>query len=158
MNLFFCKSVRILFVVAAAVAFGGCERSAQKAVSVDDLPEGSPPFVFAFDEAMAEAGKLGKPVVAVFSASWCPPCQSNLKDVYPAQPVQALHDDFVWVYLDVDQPENKKVGQRFKVNGIPHIEVIHANGQGVGKRVGGLPPQAFVEFLTQAKSAAKALD
>ena len=42
-----------------------------------DFPKGSPAFVTSYDAALKAAKEGGKPLVLVFSASWCPPCESE---------------------------------------------------------------------------------
>ncbi len=120
-----------------------------------EFPEGSPKFGTNYDEALAIAKKEGKPVVLVFSATWCPPCQSMKKKVYPSTEVKPLHDKFVWAYLDVDVETNGKTAQKYGVEGIPHIQFLNSEGKEVDKLVGGLAPVDFAELLTKTLANAK---
>jgi thioredoxin 1 len=114
-----------------------------------DFPKGSPKFETNHQKAMAEAKKTGKPVILVFSASWCPPCQANKAKVYPADAVKPYHDKFVWAYLDADDPANGSVAAKYKVNGIPHIQVIDAEGKALEKVIGGTSAEAFAKVLAK---------
>ncbi|MCA1964913.1 MAG: thioredoxin family protein [Prosthecobacter sp.] len=121
-----------------------------------DFPPGSPKFNTSFGEALSSAKKEGKPVIVVFSASWCPPCQAMKKNVYPSAEVKQLHDKFVWVYLDVDDDANSKVAQKFKVQGIPHVQFLDKNGSALTSQVGGVSPAEFAKLLaTVAEKAGK---
>jgi thiol:disulfide interchange protein len=120
-----------------------------------DFPEGSPKFETSYASALAEAKKTGKPLVAVFSASWCPPCQANKKKVYPDKAVKAYHDKFVWAYLDADQPDVQKVMKEFGVDGIPHIQFLSKSGKTIDKQVGATSPAAFVKVLDGVLAKAK---
>lgn len=137
---------KILTLLAAALlmpAFAG------------DFPDGSPKFGTSYDAALATAKKEGKPVVLVFSASWCPPCQSMKKNVYPSADVKPLHDKFVWAYLDVDVEANAKAAEKFGVQGIPHVQFLNSEGKDLNKVVGGVPPSEFAEQLNKILAKAK---
>lgn len=122
-----------------------------------DFPKGSPKFIDSHRKAMSTAKKEGKPVVLVFSASWCPPCQKMKKDVFPSEAVAALHDKFVWAYLDVDDNDNEKPAKQYGVNGIPHIEIVDADGKPlVEKQVGAGPADGFAKYLQSALAKAPA--
>jgi len=114
-----------------------------------NFPQGSPDFVTSHDAALKAAKETGKPVVLVFSASWCPPCQANKTNVYPSAAVKSFHDKFVWAYLDADLQTNVSAMQKFGVNGIPHIQFLSKDGTSLGNLIGGTSPQAFAATLTQ---------
>ena len=115
--------------------------------SASDFPKGSPTFVTGYDAALKAAKKTGKPVIAIFSASWCPPCQANKQNVYPSAEVKPFHDKFVWAYLDADEEANVPAMQKFGVSGIPHIQFLAANGTSIGKLIGGTSPKTFSKEL-----------
>ncbi len=112
-----------------------------------DFPKGSPPFQDSSPTAMSAAKTSGKPVILVFSAAWCPPCQAMKHDVYPSAAVKAFHDKFVWAYLDVDDPRNESAATKYGVNGIPHIEFLDASGKEIDKQVGGTSSEEFTKKL-----------
>lgn len=119
-----------------------------------DFPKGSPSFLSSYDAALKAAKESGKPVVMVFSASWCPPCQANEKDVYPSAEVKPSHDKFVWAYLDADDKANHPAMQKFGVSGIPHIQFLTKDGTTIGHAVGGSSPQEFAAALSQVLARA----
>lgn len=112
-----------------------------------DFPKGSPDFETRYSTALKKAEKEGKPLLVVFSAAWCGPCQANKKDVYPSEAVKPYHDKFVWTYLDTDDKRNAKVAQEFGVTGIPHIQFVGKDGKTLGKAIGGTTPEAFAKTL-----------
>ena len=115
-----------------------------------------PPITFLTDAnaALSQARTSGKPAVLVFSASWCPPCQQMKKEVYPSAEVTALRSDFVWAYLDLDEPANRPIAQRFGVQGIPHIQFVSADGRPLGKQVGAISAPEFAAELKDLLSSA----
>lgn len=112
-----------------------------------DFPKDSPNFLTAYDAALKASKDSGKPLVLVFSASWCPPCQMNKKQVYPSTAVKPYHDKFVWAYLDADAEANVAAMQKFGVTGIPHIQFLGKDGKALGNVVGGVAPEEFAKTL-----------
>lgn len=134
-----------------AIAFGTILAvAASGTTSAADFPAGSPKFHTSHAAALKASKESGKPVVMIFSASWCPPCQANKKNVYPSKEVKAHHDQFVWAYLDADDDANIPAMQKAGVNGIPHIEIIDKTGKTIGQAIGGTSPAAFAKVLEEA--------
>jgi len=119
------------------------------------FPKGSPKFHTDYNKAMKEAKSKNKPLLVVFSATWCPPCQANKKDVYPSKAVQRYHDNFVWVYLDTDKKKNADVASNFGVSGIPHIQFVSPKGKTIDKTVGGTTPKNFAKTLGKVLKKSK---
>lgn len=120
-----------------------------------DFPKGSPSFKDSSSYALSAAKKSGKPVVMIFSAAWCPPCQAMKHDVYPSEAVKAFHDKFIWAYLDVDDESNAGIASKYGVNGIPHIEFLNAEGKEIDKQIGGTSPEAFAKKLASVLAKVK---
>jgi thioredoxin-related protein len=137
------KLITLLFAAAAVTVIAG------------DFPKGSPDFKTISTSALKAAEKEGKPVVMVFSASWCPPCQAMKNDVYPSDAVKAYHDKFVWAYLDVDEASNEKISQKFGVQGIPHIQFLDSAGNPITNQVGGTTPEEFAKALADVLAKTK---
>ncbi len=112
-----------------------------------DFPKGSPDFEHRYKSALEAGKKTGKPVLLVFSATWCGPCQKMKHDVYPSETIKPYHDKFVWAYLDADEAANKKPQEKYGVNGIPHIEFVDGEGKSLGKHVGSTSPESFAKVL-----------
>lgn len=109
-----------------------------------------------FNEAIAAAGESGKPVITIFSAKWCAPCQAMKKKVYPSSEVAPFHDSFVWAYLDTDQEKNRGLMEKFKVSGIPHISFVSASGEVIEETKGSMAPSDFAKVLTKTLEKAGA--
>lgn len=101
-----------------------------------DFPPGSPAFSTSYEAAAKRAAKTGKPMIIVFSAGYCPPCQQMLKTVYPSKEVQALHSSFEWAYIDVSQPEAEATVRKFDVQPIPHLQFVTAQGKPFSNWIG----------------------
>jgi thiol:disulfide interchange protein len=82
-----------------------------------------------FEAARAEAKASDKPVLLVFSATWCPPCNAMKHDVWPDAAVsQIVNSDFVPLYVDVDNPASVSIARRYGISGIPAVLVVDASG------------------------------
>lgn len=122
----------------------------------DDFPKDSPKFEHSYRSALKKAEKEGKPLVVVFSASWCGPCQAMKKNVYPSEAIKGYHDKFIWAYLDVDDNSNDKAKEEFKVSSIPHIQFLNAKGEPIDKQIGGsAAPENFAKTLDGVLAKAK---
>jgi thiol:disulfide interchange protein len=100
-----------------------------------------------FEAATAEAKASDKPVLLVFSASWCPPCNAMKHDVWPDAAVsQLVNRGFVPLYVDVDDPANADVARRYGIRGIPTVLVIDASGD-VVKQESYMSRSAALDFL-----------
>ncbi|MEM8954454.1 MAG: thioredoxin family protein [Verrucomicrobiota bacterium] len=124
-------------------------------VMAGEFPDGSPDFETDYDKALASAKEAGKPLLVVFSASWCPPCQANKQNVYPSDAVKKYHDKFVWAYLDTDKANNGEVARSFGVSGIPHIQFVSSDGKPLDSTVGGTSPELFAKQLDGVLEKAK---
>jgi thiol:disulfide interchange protein len=122
----------------------------------DAFPSGSPAFETDYKKTLKKATKDAKPSIVVFSASWCGPCQTNKKSVYPNSAVKPYHDKFVWAYLDTDEAANAKVSEKYNVSGIPHIEFLDKNGKSLGNLVGATTPADFSKKLDEILKTAGA--
>jgi len=119
-----------------------------------DFPKGSPAFEDTMRSALNDAKKTGKPIIAVFSAAWCGPCQTMKKEVYPSEAIKAYHDKFIWAYLDTDEARNAKAAEEYGVSGIPHIQFISAAGKPIDKQVGSSSPDSFAKKLDEVLAKA----
>lgn len=135
----------ILLVLAAATGLA----------LASDFPKGSPAFKDSSTSAISAAKKSGKPIIMVFSAAWCPPCQMMKKEVYPSAEVKAFHDKFIWAYLDVDDPQNEEIATKFSVQGIPHIEFLDSSGKEIDKQIGANSPEDFAKTLSSVLAKVK---
>ncbi|MEN6627646.1 MAG: thioredoxin family protein [Candidatus Sumerlaeia bacterium] len=84
-----------------------------------------------YDAALKAAQTQSKPMLIMFSASWCPPCNMMKKDVLPQKSVQTALDKWVLAYIDVD--ENKALPNQYQIQAIPTFVMLDSGGRELGR-------------------------
>jgi thiol:disulfide interchange protein len=106
-----------------------------------------PAYIADVPTALQLSQAMKKPLVLIFSASWCPPCQTMKKRVYPSPEVAPYHNSVLWCYADVDKPEVREWAMKYDVSGIPHVVFINSDGTEKGEVVGGVAADEFASNL-----------
>lgn len=111
------------------------------------LPESTIPWREDYALTLEESKSSGKPVLVVFSASWCPPCKMMKREVWPdAEVAAAVESGFVPMYVDVDLKQYGPVVQRYNIRGIPSILILDGEGQ-VLRQAGSMSRNRTLKFL-----------
>ena len=66
-----------------------------------------------------------------------------------------FHDDFVWAYLDADEPKNRPLMAKLGARSIPFIGFLRPDGSPIGHFAGGVSAEQFTEILDRVKVDAK---
>ena len=97
------------------------------------------------DDGIREASSSGKPVVALVTADWCPPCQMLKRDTLTDPAVAAWIDEYtVPVYINSD--ENPADAGKLQVTALPTTVVLR-DGQIVASSTGFASPEEYLGFL-----------
>lgn len=101
------------------------------------------------DRALAEARSANKRVLVDFSASWCPPCVAMKHEVWPDPDVaRAIDAGYVPVMVDADRDNG--LSARYRVESIPAVLMLDADGRVVKRNDGFLPRSGMLRFLADA--------
>ena len=103
-----------------------------------------------FDRAKKQAIAESKPLVAMFTASWCGPCRRMKSTTLVDRAVrQVLRSHFVTVMVDTDR--NPGLTRQYNITGMPTIVVIDP-ASGKTDRVRGYQGRSqFLSFLNSHK-------
>ena len=98
-----------------------------------------------FEKARVKSAETGKPVLAMFSASWCGPCKMMIANVYPTDEAKQALDAFVPVYIDSEQQVD--LATKNEVRAYPTFICFDTDGESIGQHVGGGGVDDFVSML-----------
>lgn len=108
-----------------------------------------------FKEAQKESVSSGKPIVAMFSASWCGPCKAMIARVFPTDEAKEALDDFVPVYIDSEK--ERELAAKYEIRAFPTFVCINAKDAEVERHVGGGDVAKFAGVLEDFGAAASKL-
>ncbi len=116
-----------LFVAALSVA---------AALPAQEHAARSMPIPWSTDFAAAQkrASKADKPMLLMFSTTWCKPCKQIIRDVLPDEKVQQELAALECVYIDAD--EHGDLVERYAVRGFPSFVFTDAAGAETRRSVG----------------------
>lgn len=132
------KSGAIAAITLGLLALAGTLRQSKGA----ELPEG---WLQDFGQAKERAKASGKPILAVFSAVWCGPCQRMIHEVYSKPAVKELLKNWVPVY--VDEAKDAKTLEKFKIEGFPTFVILTPDGKEEDRFDGARSERAFIRVL-----------
>lgn len=137
------RPILIVILLACAMAGFTAWRSAHE-----------PPELIPWRKSLAEAKREslanGKPVLAYFTASWCPPCQKMKQTTWTDSRVrQVLAAGWVPVKIDVDSEED--TAREFGVTSIPRLQFIDNKGEPGGARIGFTSADELLNWLQGAE-------
>lgn len=113
-----------------------------------EFPAQTIPWQHDLDSAMKTANDENRPVLAVFGASWCPPCRAMKREVWPDEQISAaVEAGFVPLYVDVDDPTQSELVSQYRVGSIPAVLILDSDGNVVKKR-NAMSVSATLAFLT----------
>lgn len=98
-----------------------------------------------FASAEAKAKASNRPILAVFSTSWCSYCKKMDENVWPLPAVQTALEPFVVVKVDGDK--NPKLTEKYMISGYPTVIALDSKSQLLGAIEGYAEEGRLVENL-----------
>lgn len=104
-----------------------------------------------FEEALARAKAINRPVFVYFDAEWCSWCQQYKRDTLNTPAVRrALAREFVPVVVDFDARPD--LMQRFGGKGLPYTVLLAPDGRVLNRFVGVITPADLLELLRTTRA------
>ncbi len=103
--------------------------------------------------ALVKAKETGRPIMIDFYADWCGPCKMLDAETYSDDRVAAASTNLVMVRIDVDR--NQLLSSQYRVESIPTIVVLNAEGTEINRAVGFMgvgPMLTMIERATSKKN------
>lgn len=106
------------------------------------------PWMTDLAAAQQLAQREGRPVLIDFYATWCGPCETMAREVFPRKEVAGALAD--WVPVRINGETNPKLMRQFGVEAYPTFVVLSADGAIHRQFSGALPADEFVAFVKDA--------
>jgi len=96
---------------------------------------------------LEQAKQQNRYVFIDFYATWCGPCKKLDAEVYPEQGVEKLLNSMIAAKFDAEKDPWVAVAAEFRVHAYPTLLVLGPDGKEVGRYIGYLPANEFVEVI-----------
>ena len=146
-NLFFATTVMAILVFCLS----GCGKKDADVTGLliggDGLPivDGGTLNPKSYKEAVSWARESDKPILLIFSAGWCEPCQSMKQSVWSHEDVQKKLERYVVYKVDVDR--ERSLANRFGVLTLPAYAIVEGPGKMLRAGAGERSVEEIVEWL-----------
>jgi len=116
-----------------------------------EAPRAEKPVAFEtdYEAAVKKAAADKKPVFVKFETDWCGPCAVMAKLVFTARDVAEASHGVVCIKVDGDK--EKKLVEKYKVEGYPTLIMLGVDGKEVGRMTGYKGVKEMTEALKKLK-------
>jgi thioredoxin-related protein len=103
-------------------------------------------FYTDYDQGLNQAFASGKPIMLVFSASWCGACKVMKRKVFSNDAVGDASKQLVNIYIDVDKA-NRQLINDYKIKYIPSVFFLDYSGETIMQVADRRSPDDFIENI-----------
>ncbi len=104
-----------------------------------------------FDDVLKKAKSGDKYVFIDFYTVWCSPCKMMDNETYVDGDVVAFLSDMITVKYDSEKDVGIDVSKKFRINNWPTSVLLGPDGKEVGRRIGFLGPEDFLQLMGDYK-------
>lgn len=128
-------------VLAVLLGFVGLQTFRGRVAPTPEAFAGS----VSLDDGIREGADSGKPVLALVTADWCPPCQMLKRETLTDPAVAAWIDEhMIAVYIDSDA--NPEDAAKLGVRSLPTTMLLR-DGKVLASKKGFVPAEEYLDFL-----------
>lgn len=117
------KLIHFIFLTLLLIGCGSNTTQTQTVEKASDKPA-KHVYHEQVEQAAARAFLAKKPLLIVFGASWCHPCDLLHKRLESEKFKSLLEKKFIVLYLDIEGENSEWINEHFEIQSIPKIEVI----------------------------------
>jgi len=104
-----------------------------------------------WQDVLAKAVLLNKPVFADVYTTWCGPCKQMSENIFPLEEAGAFfNENFINYKLDAEKGDGVRLAELYEVHGYPTYLFIKPDGQLFYSAVGSMPLKHFLALGQQA--------
>jgi thioredoxin-related protein len=103
-------------------------------------------FYTDYDRGLDQAQEAGKPIMLVFSASWCGACKIMKREVFSNDAVADATKQLVNIYIDVDKADRKLIND-YKIRYVPSVFFLDYSGETIIQVADRRSPDDFIENM-----------
>lgn len=111
-----------------------------------------------FPDILAIAKKRANPVLAVYSASWCGPCQDFIKNILTVTEFQTVEKEAVLLFIEFTTEAGKKLVEKHKVSKFPTLKLFSTRGAELDTELPGDSVDSILQWVRQTKVKEKYLN
>lgn len=126
--------------------------AAGSAFALGGPPSPSIPWVAGFDQALEQAEILRRPMMIDIWAKWCGWCHELDRRTYSDREVVRRAQAMTCAKVNADQ--EREIGRRFRVRGLPTILFLDRHGQEIDRINGFVHPAPFAQGMDDVLAAA----
>jgi len=103
-------------------------------------------FYTDYDQGLDQALASGKPIMLVFSASWCGACKVMKREVFSNEAVADACKQIVNIYVDVDKADRQLIND-YKIKYVPSVFFLDYSGETIIQVADRRSPDDFIENI-----------
>jgi len=113
----------VLLIISVALALWAGDKKSFKIGKYEWLTEEN-----TFEEVVKIAKKAKKPILAVFSAKWCGPCQAVKKTVFNKDEFKGISDKVVLLYIEQTTKKGVVYNKKYNIVAYPTFKIFSKDG------------------------------
>jgi thioredoxin-related protein len=111
-----------------------------------------------FADMIAIAKKEKKPILTVFSATWCKPCQKLKKEVFSSPGFKKVADETLLLYIEQTDPKGMEYCKKNKIRAFPTVKLFSSGGALLETTSPKRTSEEFLVWIKDIKSGNNAYD